>query len=92
MIRFTSGKLEAETVSTATCYNFTTIGCQEELTDEEVLELAERAGTFNFLDAVEEDIYTVGDGDEIKEEMNIISNYMEKVKLYYQTRKRKFKI
>lgn len=65
MIKFTNGKLETETVSTATCYNFRTIGRQKELTDEEILELAERAGTFNFLDAVEEDIYTVDDGKEL---------------------------
>ena len=37
----------------------------EELTDEEVLSLAEKAGTFDFLDAPEEDIYNPSDGTPI---------------------------
>lgn len=32
------------------------------------------------------------DGDEIQEEMEIISNYMSNVKKYYETRKKRFKI
>ena len=37
----------------------------EELTDEEVLTLAEKAGTFDFLNAPEEDIYNPSDGTPI---------------------------
>lgn len=33
------------------------IDLSEELTDDEVLTLAERVGTFNFLNSLEEDIY-----------------------------------
>ena len=32
------------------------------------------------------------DGDEIKEEMGIIANYMSNVEKYYETRKKRFKI
>ncbi len=32
------------------------------------------------------------DGDEIQEEMDIISNYMSNVEKYYETRKKRFKI
>ena len=37
----------------------------EELTSEEVLILADKAGTFDFLDAPEEDIYNPSDGTPI---------------------------
>ena len=37
----------------------------EELTDEEVLTLAEKTGTFNFLHAPDEDIYNPSDGTPI---------------------------
>ncbi len=37
----------------------------EELTDEEVLTLAEKTGTFNFLHAPDEDIYNPSDGTSI---------------------------
>jgi hypothetical protein len=37
----------------------------QELTDEEVLTLAEKAGTFDFLNAPEEDIYNPSDGTPI---------------------------
>ncbi len=37
----------------------------QELTDEEVLTLAEKAGTFDFLNAPDEDIYNPSDGTPI---------------------------
>lgn len=37
----------------------------QELTDEEVLTLADKAGTFDFLNAPEEDIYNPSDGTPI---------------------------
>ncbi len=37
----------------------------QELTDEEILTLAEKAGTFDFLNAPEEDIYNPSDGTPI---------------------------
>lgn len=58
------GDLESETISTATYYKFSNIGHQK-LTDEEVLALAEKTGTFDFLDDEGESIYTVNDGVKI---------------------------
>ena len=37
----------------------------EELTDKEVLALAEKAGTFDFLNAPDEDVYNLSDGTPI---------------------------
>jgi len=34
-----------------------------EMTDAEILELAEKSGTFNFLNDKEEDVYTAYDGE-----------------------------
>lgn len=38
-------------------------GIEEEATDKEILELAEKSGTFDFLKESEEDVYTASDGD-----------------------------
>lgn len=63
MRTYTSGNLESETVSIAAYHEFiNTAECQE-LTDEEVLVLAVKAGTFDFLDNPGEDIYSVNDGE-----------------------------
>ncbi len=71
MITFEEGSKEQETAKegpTLKCtyytffIGFSQMTPYEELTDEEILTLAEKAGTFDFLYEPEEDIYDPSDG------------------------------
>ncbi|MFZ5801095.1 MAG: hypothetical protein ACOY3D_06975 [Candidatus Omnitrophota bacterium] len=53
-----------------TCHKFvfrhSIIVSSVELSDEEMIAIAERAGTFSFLNKPEEDIYTMEDGEAVQ--------------------------